>query len=196
MTGVSVYILIGGKSKRFGSSKWKTLINGKSVLDRIWKSCEQFESRSLIGKEKPKGIDKHFVKDILTIQAPIIGLYSALKKTKSEWILLLSCDLPLLEKDVLNRLWSHRNPEDKIIIPRISGELQPTCSFYNKQILSECYNWIKTKQYGLIDFIKCNKYHDVDLTTYSNLFLNMNTKNDITRAEKILRLNSQIKSPI
>ena len=196
MTGVSVYILIGGKSTRFGSSKWKTIINGESVLDRIWNSCEKYKCISLVGKKKPKGIDRPFIYDISTIQAPMIGLYSALKDTKSEWILLLSCDLPLLNKDILTQLWSHANPEDKIIIPRISGKLQPTCSFYNKQILSKCDNWIKNKQYGLIDFIKYNRYHDVDLTAYSNLFLNMNTKNDITRAKKILRLNSQIKSPI
>ena len=194
MTSVSVYILIGGKSRRFGSSKWKTIINGESVLDRIWNACEQFKFISLVGKKKPEGIEKPFIKDISTIQAPIIGLYSALKDTKSEWILLLSCDLPLLNKDIFYRLWSHANLEEQIIVPRISGTLQPTCAFYNKQILSECDNWIKNKQYGLIDFIKCNGYHDVDLTSYSKLFLNMNTKNDITRAEKILRLNSQIKS--
>ncbi|MBT6782697.1 MAG: NTP transferase domain-containing protein, partial [Candidatus Marinimicrobia bacterium] len=52
MIKATAFILIGGKSERFGSPKWKATISGQSVLDRIWNSCDSFEKRYVIGKEK------------------------------------------------------------------------------------------------------------------------------------------------
>ena len=40
----SAFILMGGNSKRFGSPKWRATINGEFVLERIWKSCKNFEN--------------------------------------------------------------------------------------------------------------------------------------------------------
>ena len=85
----SAFILIGGKSKRFGSPKWKAHFNGKPILDNIWNACDSFQNRFVIGKEKPNGIMKPFVQDELEINAPINGLYTALRHSTSDWILLL-----------------------------------------------------------------------------------------------------------
>ena len=193
MKSISVYILIGGNSNRFGCPKWRIFIDGISVLDRIWNSCSQFKSITLVGKQRPQGIGKHFVKDISIIQAPIIGLYTALKHAKSEWILLLSCDLPLMDKNVLTKLWSHISSDANIIVPKVFGKLQPTCSFYNKRLLNDCINRINNKNLSLTKFIKENQHHDVNFDKNHNTFLNMNSKNDMRNAKKILRSNSKIK---
>ncbi len=47
-------ILIGGESRRFGSPKWKAEIDSVPVLERLWKTCDGFESRIVIGKNKPR----------------------------------------------------------------------------------------------------------------------------------------------
>ena len=59
----SAFILTGGKSERFGSPKWRSKIKGKTVLDRVWDACRNFEHRYVIGKEKPADIDKPFICD-------------------------------------------------------------------------------------------------------------------------------------
>ena len=51
MISASAFILIGGNSKRFGTTKWQAMINGKTVLERMWKSCDKFQERYLIGKD-------------------------------------------------------------------------------------------------------------------------------------------------
>ena len=58
----------------------------------------------MIGKKKPNKLVKPFIFDELEIQAPINGLYTALKHSKTDWILLLSCDLPLIDADVFQVL--------------------------------------------------------------------------------------------
>ena len=75
----SAFILTGGNSKRFGSPKWRATINGEFVLERIWKSCKNFEHRYVIGKKKPADMDKPFISDKLEFVAPINGLYTALE---------------------------------------------------------------------------------------------------------------------
>ena len=96
MITAKAFILIGGENKRFGSPKWKAVIDGKTVLDRIWDSCTEFENRFVVGKEKPSDLNKSFIQDELKLNAPINGLYTALKNSKTDWNLLLSCDLPLI----------------------------------------------------------------------------------------------------
>ena len=99
----TAFILIGGKSKRFGSLKWQTTLNGKTILERIWDACDGIGNRYVIGKKKPDSISYPFIKDELEINAPINGLYTALKYSKTDWILLLSCDLPLIDSKVFNK---------------------------------------------------------------------------------------------
>jgi len=73
----TAFILIGGKSKRFGSLKWQTTLNGKTILERIWDACDGIGNRYVIGKKKPDSISYPFIKDELEINAPINGLYTA-----------------------------------------------------------------------------------------------------------------------
>ncbi len=54
----SAFILIGGKSERFNSPKWKAVIGGDSVLNRLWNVCSNFENRFVVGKEKPENLNK------------------------------------------------------------------------------------------------------------------------------------------
>ena len=45
---------------------------------------------------------------------------------------------------------------------------------------------INNDSLGLIDLVRKIEYHPIDLTERSDYFLNMNTKNDMRAAEKIL----------
>ncbi|MFL2982900.1 MAG: molybdenum cofactor guanylyltransferase [Candidatus Neomarinimicrobiota bacterium] len=188
MIQVSAFILIGGDSSRFGYPKWKASIGGMTILERIWKQCEKCEHRFIIGKKIPTGSTKPFIKDILDIQAPINGLYTALKKSKTNWILLLSCDLPLISEKILLHLWNHNDKSKDIIVPRIKGRLEPTCAFYHKNVINQCFKRIESNKFGLNKFILNTKFNPIDMDAQSEQFLNMNTKNDMSLAEKILRL--------
>ncbi len=189
MISGSVFILIGGKSKRFGSVKWRTKINGISIIDNLLNICKNFQHVHLIGKNIPLDVnEKNFIQDILDIRAPINGLYTALESSNTEWAFLLSSDLPLMVEKVLLELWENRKHGAEIVIPIINGELQPTCALYNRILKNKCYEKIKNNKLSLLDFVNDANYYPLDLTHQSDSFLNMNTKNDLRVAKKILRL--------
>jgi len=182
-------ILIGGESKRFGSPKWQATINGRSILDRIWGVCNGFENRYVIGKEKPDSISYPFIKDELDIQAPINGLFTAFNNAKTDWILLLSCDLPLIDSKVFEKLWASRNDNCDAVIPKANGKTQVICGFYHKRILSTIESEIQNGNFSLFKLLE--KLNSI-LINFGNdqRFLNMNTKKDMRIVEKILISNS------
>jgi len=182
---VTVYILIGGESKRFGSPKWQAVINGQTVLDRIWNTCDRFEKRFIIGKEKPDALSYPFIKDELDIQAPINGLYTALKNTKTDWILLLSCDLPLIDSKVFQKLWDSKNEKCDAVIPKANGKIQVTCGLYHKRNLEKLETEIQNGNYSLIKPLEKINSTFIDFGDDQRL-INMNTKKDMRAAEKIL----------
>ena len=181
----TAYILIGGESKRFGSLKWQTTINGQTILDRIWDACDGIENRYVIGKENPNSIFYPFIKDELEINAPINGLYTALKYSRTDWILLLSCDLPLIDSRVFNKLWDSKSENCDIIIPVSNDKIQVACGFYQKRIFTKLESEIQNGNYSLFKLVeKLNSYY----INFGNnqSFLNMNTKKDLRTVKKIL----------
>ena len=187
MKSISVFILIGGSSKRFGNTKWRAKINGLTVINRMLQTCAIFDKTYLIGKMQPNDLIEYpFFKDVLEINAPINGLYTALENTTKDWILLLSCDLPLISKDILSKLVRKNHTTKNIIIPKVHGKLQPTCALYNRKLKNNCFEQIKSNELSLTKFVMNHDPHTVDFSTQSDMFLNMNTKNDLREAKKIL----------
>ena len=175
---ISAFILIGGKSERFGSEKWRAIINGKSVLDRIWDACMHFEERVVIGKEKPKNFKKPFICDQLEIQAPINGLYTAIQNSEHDWIQLVSCDLPLIEADVFQMLWNSNTQESDIVIPFSNNRYQVTCALYHKRTLNYLESAINENDFSLLSLIKNLKITKVNFNS-DKRFWNMNTKKNL-----------------
>ena len=190
MINATACILIGGKSKRFGSTKWKVKLGSKSVIEHIWSASSEFKFQYLIGKSKPKGIKKMFIEDLYDVQAPIIGLVSSIKSSKTDWILLLSCDLPLLNKDSLRSLWKSRGEKYDAVIPIVNGYRQPLCGLYRKRIKKELDMYIAKKNLSLNFFLESINCNFICISDNEQRFINMNTKEDFNKIEKIFELST------
>jgi len=173
----SAYILIGGKSLRFGSPKWQAEIQKKSVLNIIWNACNIFENRYVVGKENPTQLNKPFIRDELSINAPINGLYSALNHSKTDWIYLLSCDLPLMTSHILKSIWDSKKDESDVIIPIANKKTQTTCGLYNKRILPILEDEIQNNSYSIYKLLEKTKRQHIHFGNNIH-FTNMNTLDD------------------
>jgi len=185
MIEATANILIGGKSQRFGSEKWKAKLGSNMILDHIWNSCNDFKYQNIIGKKKPKDIDKPFIIDQYDIQAPIIGLHTAIISSKTKWILLLSCDLPLINKDCLKLIWNTKTNNAHAVVPIIKNQLQPLCSLYHKDILDKLNLALDNKEFSLKKFLKSINTQFIKMNNHKKLFLNMNTKKDFKKIKLI-----------
>ena len=182
----TAFILIGGQSKRYGSIKWKEKINGVMILDHIWNCCKNFQYRYLIGKNNFTIPNYDLILDELIIQSPISGLYTALNHSKTEWNMILSCDLPLLNSNILEKIWKKSEKKFDAIIPYVNNKPQYTWALYNKKCLPTIKSNIDSGFYSIHNIVKQIKTSDI-IFKNETAFFNMNTRKDYKKIKTVIK---------
>lgn len=177
MMKCSAIILAGGKSSRMNYSP-KALLEYEEefFIDREIKALNKFDEiliscndSRIIEKIKGFTIIEDEIKDI----GPIGGIYSALKKIKNEKGIIVSCDMPFLNKEILEMLGKIDFEED-CLIPTLNGRLEPFCGVYKKEIIEKIYESIKEKEYSLRGMFKKLNIKKIEIKDENN-FTNINT---------------------
>jgi molybdopterin-guanine dinucleotide biosynthesis protein A len=95
ITGI---VLAGGRSSRMGEDKSLMKLNGKALVEysinALRPLCDKVIISSNIAAYDFTGCEVW--PDELPDQAPIIGIYSCLKRSETELNVILSCDIPLM----------------------------------------------------------------------------------------------------
>ncbi|MDR3229878.1 MAG: molybdopterin-guanine dinucleotide biosynthesis protein B [Synergistaceae bacterium] len=135
--GVGAVILAGGKSERMGMSKAKLLWrDGKTFLehmtDRLRHLDEVLVSVSAPEQDGVQGCP--VIVDRCPGRGPMGGIHSALLACRSEWLLVVSCDMPLFERELADYLISKISDKYDIVsaVTR-DGEIHPLCGVYSKR---------------------------------------------------------------
>ena len=176
----NAYVLIGGSSKRFGSPKWAAKLNGVRLIDHTWKICKVFKKRYIIGKSRHNQIKYPFLEDeIVKIQSPLNGIYSALSHSKEKWNFIISCDLPLMSSEMIRKIWTNGNKSADAIVPIIKEQSNPVCAFYNQKAHSNIKKELINKNLKVLDILQLIKTDYVPINDNQKEFANMNTRKDL-----------------
>lgn len=186
---INAYILTGGQSRRFGEPKCLVKVGDKSLTEIVYDNLNTtFDDISLIGKENHFS-QYHYIEDLHSIQCPMNGIATALDNSKSDWIFVLACDMPMINENIINDLYDNIDLDKQAVIPLLIDKLQPLCGFYNKSILGDFDESIKKKKYSLFKLL-----YQIDIAKIAiplNLikqFLNINYPKDLQKAEKLILL--------
>ncbi|MFT6126541.1 MAG: molybdopterin-guanine dinucleotide biosynthesis protein A [Flavobacteriaceae bacterium] len=131
ITGI---ILAGGKSSRMGTDKGFLKLNGKLFIEHIIAVLTPFVSEIIIVSNHPE-YDNFKVKrvpDFVENAGPLAGVYSGLLASKTENNLVLSCDIPLINSEILAELVRQIDDVSEIIQIESNGKTMPLISVYNK----------------------------------------------------------------
>jgi molybdopterin-guanine dinucleotide biosynthesis protein A len=131
ITGV---ILAGGKSSRMGTDKGFLKLNGKLFIEHIIAVLTPFVSEIIIVSNHPE-YDNFKVKrvpDFVENAGPLAGVYSGLLASKTENNLVLSCDIPLINSEILAELVRQIDDVSEIIQIESNGKTMPLISVYNQ----------------------------------------------------------------
>ena len=94
---------------------------------------------------------------------------------------MLSCDLPLISKEVIIKIWTFGKHSADSIVPMVYNQPQPISAFYNKQIKSKITHQIKSGKLSMQTLLKSINTNYVNMDEYEKEFSNMNTKDDYNR---------------
>jgi len=183
----NAYVLIGGSSKRFGSPKWEAKLNGVRLIDHTWEICKIFESCTIVGKSKNNEIKYPFLEDkVDNVQSPINGIYTALSHSNNEWNFIISCDLPLMTSNSINKIWDNGNIESDAIVPMIKKQKHPLCAFYNRRINKIIKSQMDKGDLKVIQALELFNTSYLPIKSDDKNFFNMNTIKDLNEINYII----------
>jgi len=201
---VSAVILSGGFSKRFGKEKGLVELAGKPLIRHILDKVNPITNDIVIVVSTMKQSENYsrflkknanVVTDLRREHSPLIGALTGLSKATGEYVVLLPCDTPLVSEAVLNLLLE-LVPRRSAVIPRWPNRyIEPLQAIYQREealiaaqkVLSQGKFRIRSMISELSSILYLStliiKKVDPELST----FLNINTPQDIKRAESYLR---------
>ena len=138
-------ILAGGKSSRMGQDKALIPWQNIPMLKRVYKVANKCTEKVYIITSWPQKYQSILPTECewlteLKTEGPLVALAQGLTQINSNWILLLGCDLPLLNSDIIQTWVSELNqlsPEILALVPKKSQGWEPLCAFYRQEIKIE-----------------------------------------------------------
>jgi molybdopterin-guanine dinucleotide biosynthesis protein A len=191
ITGI---ILSGGRSLRMGENKSFLMLNGKTVIEHVIEKMRGLFSRVILITNQPNeyeflGIE--MFEDVFKFEGPLAGIHSGLVNSQTEKNFVISCDLPLMKKEMITFIVDHKT-EKPITVTRADGFIQQLCGVYSKKCISTCEELLAKKeptpQHGRIHKSKCKVLQLLEIVgseildaekipCYKDgMFLNMNGK--------------------
>lgn len=131
LTGV---IVAGGRSRRMGSDKALLPFRGEPLIAAVHAVMQPLCGEVLIVARDPAPYDflsARSVHDILPAEGPLIGIHAGLVASRSEWIVVVGCDMPLLQTGLLRYLIGLRWGWDAVV-PRRSAGFEPLHALYSR----------------------------------------------------------------
>lgn len=183
---VSAAILVGGKSRRFGTDKALLRIGDKWMVDTLSDELKKLFGNVFLISDRSDKFDffeDAVIKDVVPDKGPLGGLYTALLNTSSEYVFLCACDLMLLNKDVISYMLQRLNSQD-VLIPIHDGKIEPTAAFYSRNCLSYAAKSLDSGNLNIRSFfdrinVEFINFEDVfSYNTIEDCFFNINTKVD------------------
>src|SRR5437879_3536860 len=95
MDRIPVYILAGGKSRRFGSDKARAILDGKPLILHVADALRPIASSLTVVADISGKYDDLALTTITDLQpglGPLGGLFTALNDCRHPWLLLAPCD--------------------------------------------------------------------------------------------------------
>lgn len=195
---ISCIALAGGKSTRLGRNKLAERIGEKSLLERVIDILACLKGEIILVTAKDSDLpqlgdypDVKIVKDIFPGKGSIGGIYTGLVTSNSFYNLVIACDMPFLNPDLLKYMITVSKGFD-VVVPRIKGEIyEPLHAVYSKNCIDPLERLIKNNVFRIIELyplIKVKYLDDSEIGRFDPQklsFFNINTENELREGREI-----------
>lgn len=139
MTKITCIILSGGKSSRMGEDKALLQVGAKTIIEMMIDKLKPFCNEIIISADNVEKYSKFgykVVPDKFKNSGPLAGIYSSLLESNTERNFVISCDLPLVSQNVIEKI-INTNSDKEIILPVTDGKYHQLCGVYSKSVLEK-----------------------------------------------------------
>jgi len=191
ITGI---LLAGGMSKRMGREKGSMKIGDQFLYQFPLKVLEGLCDEIVIStcKSFTTAWEYPTVCDEVEGIGPMGGIYTCLKASSNDINIVLSYDMPLVSKELLEYLLSEAENYD-LILPAMSLQKpEPLCGVYRKSMTGILKNLVDQQIYAVHKAIPAARSKTIILEEsmpfyQEDIFLNINRKKDLEKLPKTLK---------
>ncbi len=192
---LSIAVQAGGRSSRMGQDKGLVSLAGKAMIEHVLEKVRPLGDDLLITTNN--GVNYSYlnvptVADAVPGAGALEGLLTALEAATQDFVLVVACDMPFVNPDLLSVLIAEKDKFD-VIVPRWEGRLQPLHAVYRRE---PCMTAIKTQLANnnkrVISFFEHVRTHIVEENIVAQVdpqgrsFHNINTPQELLEAEELL----------
>lgn len=187
-------ILSGGKSTRMGTDKAMLRMGSEGTLiGRTYSvASEVFSDIMVVSSihESIEGVRARIVHDVVPIPGSLTGIASALLHANKPYVFVLGCDMPFLTSAAILHIIDQVKGE-QIIVPITEDGMEPLHAVYHRSCLSPMLSALERghMKINLLFPFFCVKTLPPDpvfLNHGVSVFMNVNTREDLSRAERAL----------
>ncbi|MBI2259945.1 MAG: molybdenum cofactor guanylyltransferase [Flavobacteriia bacterium] len=149
-------ILAGGKSSRMGKNKAELLLDNKTLVYHIAEVFEKMGASEIIVNSNTQiSIQKNWriCPDIISDLGPIGGIYSSLKVSSNQTNIIVPCDSPFVNIELLSKLLEYHNPFQFTTVC-FQGGFFPLIAVAKKEIVDNIQNQIENNNFKVQDLLK------------------------------------------
>ena len=191
---VSIAILAGGQSKRIGRDKALLEVGGSPLIERVLVRVKPLTDDLFISvnsPEKYKQFGLRTVTDVYPNKAALGGIYSAIKAARYDNVLILACDMPFLNIDLLKHLMKLA-PTADVVAPLIEPfQPETLLTVYSKNCLPIIESRLLANRLRIVDFfdeVSARYVEQDEVAKFDpdfHSFINVNTLADWQKVQAI-----------
>ncbi len=194
---LSAIILAGGQSSRMGQDKALLPIQGVPLLQQVCRIAQSCASSVYVVTSWPERYEYLLPKTCQFIHevplregshttplphGPLVGFAQGLAQVKTDWVLLLACDLPWLRAEVL-QAWADQvdsvSQDVAALLPRHAKGWEPLCGFYRRSCLPALTDFIKSGGRSFQKWLAQLSVQILPLPEDDQMLFNCNTPTDL-----------------
>lgn len=187
---LTVAVLAGGQSSRMGIDKSFVLFEGRPMIEIVLETVNGLGEETLLITNKPNEYEHlalPIVPDVYPGHGPLGGIFTAVHAAAHSHTLVVACDMPWLNRPLLEYMISLRQSAD-VIVPRWEKYPEPLHAIYSKACLAPIEEKLKAKMlkitgfFGQVDvrFVARGEIEQFDADGRS--FANINSPQDLEEA--------------
>jgi molybdopterin-guanine dinucleotide biosynthesis protein A len=196
---ISCIVLAGGKGLRLGRDKALEIVGDKSLLQRVVSNLSLFNRDIIIVTAVGQSLSQlvnysksRIVPDAYPGKGALGGICTGLTASDSFYNLVVACDMPFLNHDLLRYL-IQLSPSFDVVVPRLGDMVEPLHAVYSKNCLASAESLLKqgnlsiTKLFTLVR-VRYVGAEEIDRFDPKHLsFFNINTEADLNRARELVK---------
>lgn len=168
-----------------GEDKGLLELNGRPLVAYALDALKQAAGTLLINANRNRELYERFGFPVIAdrtdhFDGPLAGLLSAMEAAKTDYVLTMPCDCPLMTGELLSRLYDRVREEDAEICAAHDGErLHPVFVIARRSLAPDLAEYLKSGQRKLETWLKSRSLAITDYSGHPEAFVNINTPQEL-----------------